>query len=618
MISDSPSEYAIRDELTRVLSSAAFVRNERQSNFLRFLVERHLQGRDAELKETVVAMEVFGRQADYDPKVDAIVRTEAIRLRARLHKYYTAAGRDNQVVIELPKGGYRPLARWREPLQPGVTARPIGYWLAARWHWLAVGAASIVAIATAWVLTTRPSAVRPPIARLTIAVLPLQNVGSATDSLSDALTDELIADLSMIDGLSVRSRMSSFALKGKPVTAPEAGRQLAVDYLVEGSVVQNADQLRVNAELVRVGDDTPLWSGRFDRTASDALATQDDISHSIVNTLQLTLPGRRRYETNLEAYNLYLRGRQMMASFPAGAPAGGGRPIAELAVAYFEGAIAKQTNYALGYAGLADTLRSIDENILKPEAYARAKTAAQSALELDPMLSEAQAAMAGIFAHEYAWQQAERGFRRAIELNANNALAHLELGASVLLPQRHLQEGLDEARRGLALDSLSPYMNTEFGRVLLEAGHYHEAVDQLRHAIALEPTRPTAYDMLGRALYLQGDINDASIAFEQSMKRGGPPIGVPWLICVEERAGQHEKALALVKRHQANVRKKGGIAAAYGCLGDAERAFQFLNEAVEEHEPAIAHVLDAPELAWLHADPRFETLRRRLNLGPTP
>jgi TolB-like protein/Tfp pilus assembly protein PilF len=609
MIGDVPSEPAIRDELARVLASAAFVRNERQSHFLRFLVERHLQGRDAELKETVVAMEVFGRQADYDPKVDAIVRTEAIRLRARLSRYYAAVGRDDRVVIELPKGGYRPVARWREPRQPSVTTRP-------RWYWLALGAASIVAITAAWRLT-RPSAARLPIPRLTIAVLPLQNVGSTTDSVSDALTDELIADLSMIDGLSVRSRTSSFALKGKRVTAPEVGRQLGVDYLLEGSVVQNADQLRVNAELIRVGDDTPLWSGRFDRTVSDALVTQDALSHSIVNTLQMTLPGRRRYETNLEAYNLYLRGRQMMASFPAGAPKGGGRPIAELAVAYFEGAIAKQTNYALAYAGLADTLRSIDENILKPDAYARAKTAAQRALELDPMLSEAQAAMAGIFAHDYAWREAERGFRRAIELNANNALAHLALGASVLLPQGHLQEGVDEARRGLALDPLSPYVNTEVGRVLLEAGHYSEAVDQLRHAIALEPTRPTAYDMLGRALYLQSNIQDALIAFEQSTKRGGPPIGVSWLVCSEERAGQHEKALALVKRQATAARLKRGIAAAYGCLGDVERAFEFLNKAVEEHEPAIPHVLDAPELAWMLADPRFETLRHRLNLGPT-
>jgi TolB-like protein/Flp pilus assembly protein TadD len=616
MLSDAPSEDATRDELTRVLASAAFVRNERQSRFLRFLVERHLEGRDAELKETVVAMEVFGRQPDYDPKVDAIVRTEAIRLRARLSEYYAAAGRDDQVVIELPKGRYRPLVCWREPLQPSVTIRRRWPWLAARWRWLVVGAASVVAMTAAWVLAG-PSASRlPPITRLTIAVLPLQSGGPTTDSASDALTDELIADLSMIDGLSVRSRMSSFALKGKHVTAPEAGRKLGVDYLLEGSIVQHADQLHVNAELIRVRDDTPLWSGRFDRTVRDALVTQDNLSHSIVNTLQLTLPGRRRYEADLEAYNLYLRGRQMMASFPAGGPAVGGRPIAELAVAYFEGAIAKQTNYALGYAGLADALRSIDENIRKPEAYARAKTAAHRALELDPMLSEAHAAMAGIFAHEYSWQEAERGFRRAIELNANNALAHLELGASVLLPQRHLQEGLEEARRGLALDPLSPYVNTQLGRALLEAGRYHEAIDQLRQAIALEPTRPDPYHVLGRALYLQGNTQDALIAFGQAMKRGGPPIGTPWDICAEERAGQHENALALVMRQATDARWNRSVAAAYGCLGDAERAFEFLNKAVEEHESAIAHILDAPELASMLADPRFEILRRHLNLPP--
>jgi TolB-like protein len=461
---------AIRQALERVLSSSGFVRNERLSAFLRFLVERHLEGRDSELKESVIAHEVFRRQADYDPKLDAIVRTEAVRLRARLEKYYQADGSEDPWIIDLPKGGYRPVVRQRLAVVPGTDIPPGRPERAARlsrirWTAGAVAALVLVAIAAAWWWT------RQGRTDLTIAVLPLVNQGDpANEYFADGLTDEIIRNLSIIEGVTVPSRTSSFAIKGKGLSLAESGRQLGAEYLVEGSVLHAGDQLRITVALVRARDEQRLWGpNRFDRTLTDVFAIQDEISRGIVNTLRLNLsPGRRRYEANLEAYDLYLRGRHLMASFPAR-----GRPIAVPAVQYFEQAIAKDGNYAIAYAGMADALIAMERNVGGANPFgatilSKAKDAAERAIALDPMLSEGHSAVASIRAREYAWQEAERGFRLAIKLNPNNALAHLELG-TVLTVQERFDEGLREARRALALDPLSPYVNTEVGAALILA-----------------------------------------------------------------------------------------------------------------------------------------------------
>ena len=360
METDAVRQDAIRQALERVLSSSGFARNERLSAFLRFLVERHLEGRDTELKESVIAHEVFGREADYDPKLDAIVRTEAVRLRARLEKYYQADGNQDPWIIDLPKGGYRPVVRQRLAVEPATDIPPGRPERAARvsrirWTAGAVAALVLVAIAAAWWWT------RPGRTGLTIAVLPLVNQGDpANEYFADGLTDEIIRNLSLIEGVTVPSRTSSFAIKGKGLSLAESGRQLGADYLVEGSVLHAGDQLRITVALVRARDEHRLWTDRFDRTLTDVFAIQDEISRGIVNTLRLNLsPGRRRYEANLEAYDLYLRGRHLMASFPAPR----GRPIAVPAVQYFEQAIAKDGDYAIAYAGMADALIAIERNV---------------------------------------------------------------------------------------------------------------------------------------------------------------------------------------------------------------------------------------------------------------
>ena len=613
-IEDSREE-AIRRELERVLSSAGFSRNQRLSQFLRFLVDRHLEGRDSELKESVIAVEVFGRKAGYDPKLDGIVRTEAVRLRARMERYYQAEGSQDALIIELPKGGYRPVFRDRATVAEETATPTLPQKTNARagrtwWITGALAALVVVAIGTTWWWT------HPARRSFTVAVLPLENLNRdpASDYFADGLTDEIIRNLSVIDGLTVPSRTSSFALKGRGLNAVESARQLGADYLVEGSVLRAGDQLRVNVALVTARDGSRTWSDRFDRKLTDVFAIQDEISRGIVNTLRLRLnPGRRRYEANLEAYDLYLRGRQIMASFPTL-----GRPIAPAAVEYFEKAIEKDPNYAIAYAGMADAYVAMERNmgagtVWGPTLLPRAKAAAERAVELDPMLSEAQSAMASIRAREYAWQDADRGFRRAIELNPNNALAHLERGA-ILVVQGRFDEGLDEVRRALALDPLSPYVTTEVGGALLLAVRYAESADQLRKASALDPSRNRPNNVLGRALYLQGKTAEALTTFHESIKRGAILAGLEWMACAEVRAGRREEALVLLQEQLSRHLRTRLVAGTYACLGDEEHALESLEQSLAENEPGLAELLQAPELASMRTNPRFTVLRRKLNL----
>jgi TolB-like protein/Tfp pilus assembly protein PilF len=598
----------VRRELELVLTSPGFSRNERLSHFLRFLVERHLEGRNSELKESVIAVEVFGRAPGYDPKLDNIVRTEAMRLRARLDKYYATEGSRDSLIIELPKGAYKPVFRDR-PAVPPVRRSRSGW---TSWVVGGLTAAALVVGATWW--WTRPARLS-----VTVAVLPFENQdhNSATDYFADGLTDEIIRHLSIIDGLTVPSRTSSFALKGKGLNAAEAAQQLGADYLVEGSVQHAGDQLRVTVALVRTGDEARLWSERFDRKLTDVFAIQDEISRGIVNNLRLKLnPGGRRYETNLEAYDLYLRGRHIMASFPTR-----GRPIAKPAIDYFEQSIAKDPNYAIADAGMADAFLAIERNVgtaapLGVIAFPRAKAAAERAVELDPLLSEAQSAMASIHAREYAWQEAERGFRRAIELNPNNALAHLELGATVLVVRGRFEEGLEAVRRAVALDPFSPYANTEVGAAFLLAGRYGEAIDLLQKAITLDPSRNRPYTLMARALYLQGKSAEALTIFQDiispRMGSGRPN----WLACAEVRAGRRDRALTLLQEHLKSRLGSRRLAETYACLGDAEHSMEHLEKALTEHEAGLAELVQAPELAWLRTNARFAALRQKLQLAP--
>ena len=211
-----------------------------------------------------------------------------------------------------------------------------------------------------------------PQPRYVIAVLPLKNLSSEPDSdyFSDGLTDELISDLSVIDGLQVKSQTSSFAFKDKPLDIHAVGSQLGANLILEGSVLRAGERLRVNVQLVRVSNDYPIWSESFERELKDIFAVQDEISLSIVNELRLNLgQGRRRYNTNIEAYDLYLRGRAIANR----GPVANNQNIAA-SIPLFEATIARDPNFAPAYAGIADAyayLSASPRGFSPEEAYAK-------------------------------------------------------------------------------------------------------------------------------------------------------------------------------------------------------------------------------------------------------
>jgi TolB-like protein len=589
---------ASREELERILSSACFARSEGLSRLLRFLVERQLDGRDSELKESLIGVEVYGRRPDYDPKLDSTVRSEMARLRARLSKYYSTEGIQDTLVIDLPKGSYVPA--FRKP-GFGIQQAAQGMHGARRQRlWLVAGLAGFLVAATAigvwWVVHKG--------APIPIAVLPLVNLSPdpANDYLADGLTAEIISELSIIDGLSVRSQTSSFALKGKTRSVGEAGRQLAADYILEGSVVRSGQQLRIDTRLVRTRDDVPIWTGKFERQWTEVLAIQDEISRGIVNGLRLKLGGgRRRYETNAEAYDLYLRARASGARGP------GDSAVIDL----FEKAIAKDPSLAPAYAGLAGAYafqsfqnpngRDHEEKLLKMRA------AAEKAIQLDPLLAEAHSALGTAYARDGQWGQAELSLRRAIQIEPNLSVAHDNLTWFFLFPLGRIEEALAEARAEVRLDPLSPMAHYLLAETLISARRYDEAASQCEK---LPADFVFTGDCLGRARLGQGRTAEAIRVLGTADSWG-------YLAYAYGRTGRRAEAERLMAEAPLLYPHRHGhtqYALAFAGLGDSDRTVDELEQMAGVGPVRIGFTLRAPEFAFVQADPRVKALRKKIGL----
>ena len=579
---------ALRLQLERVLASTGFARNERLTRFLRFVVERHLEGKDSELKESVIAIEVFGRKPGYDPKQDSIVRSEAARLRGRLAEFYAGQGRSDAMVIELPKGGYVPVFRKLEGSQ------------SRNRHWLrfALPAALIVVAGSGWWWLARTQS------NVVIAVLPLENLGGgpANNAFADGLTDEIISNLSAIEGLGVRSRTSSFAFKGKPHNVREAGQQLMADYLLEGSVLRAGDKLRVNAQFVRVHDDLALWSGRFDREVSDVFAIQDEISRAIVNQLRLNIGrGRRRYETSVEAYDLYLRARAVpMPSLTGPAQA----------IGLFEQAIAKDPAFAPAYAGMATAyaIRSVYFPVDHPtDELSKMRAAAEKAIQLDPLLAEAYDALGMAYARDGQWEHAERSFHRAIQLDRNRSKTYLDYALWLLRVLGRNDEALQQLRVAERTDPLSAVVQRALADILIVAGRYDEAAE---YCLKLPGNTDGRSRYLARSRLGQGRVGEAIqiLSNETALPRNPQDLG--FLGYAYARSGRREEAESMaVASEYANEQ-----ALIFAGLGDKNRTVAALDRMASRGAQRVGEYLNLPELALLRGDPRAKALRKKIGL----
>jgi TolB-like protein len=596
----SPAESDVevaRRQLERVLESPGFYRNQRLSRFLRFVVEQHLAGRDGEIKESVIAVEVLGRSPDHDPKRDSIVRTEAARLRARLGEYYLGQGKDDPLMIELPKGGYVPLLRSVVPVvetetpgpEPSAKAGVRRAWLAAAIACLAAG----LAVAGWW--RFRQNAPIP------IAVLPLHNlsVDPANGYFADGLTGEIIGNLSTIEGLAVRSQTSSFAFKGKPQNVREAGKQLAAEYILEGTILREGRRLRITAQLVRVRDDFPMWSGRYDNELTDVFAIQDEISRGIVNSLRLKLGrGRRRYETSTEAYDLYLRANSLELEK--------GIVGIDESIGPFEEVIAKDPSFAPAYARLAWAYawRSGRPMFDAAAEMTKMRAAAEKAIQLDPLSAEAYCALGILYARQAQWEQSENSFHRALELEPNRSLTRQLVAMYLLLPTGRVGEAVQQGSLAEKSDPLSSFIHASLSYILIAAHRFDEAAP---HCAKVLPGERVLGQCGGRIMLGQGKIGEAVQFFTTHPDPADPGAFLGHALA---RAGRRDEAEKLA----AGTTNPYSQAVIFAGLGDKERTIEALDRMTVLGPVRMGRDLNFPELDLVRGDPRVTALRKKVGL----
>jgi len=595
MSPDVPPDHEVLAGLDRILASPGFTRNVRLSRFLRFIVERHLEHRDHELKESVVALEVFDRRPDYDPKLDSIVRTEAGRLRSRLVEYYAGPGGDDPILIDLPRGGYVPVVRRRTAgLAAAVVPRPH--------RRLAVAAALLGLVAAAVAAFLGFGRAETPIG---IAVLPLENLSADPSDayLADGLTDEIIRNLSAVEGLSVRSRTSALAFRERPVRASEVGRQLNADYLVEGSVLRDGERLRLTARLIRVADDEPVWSDRYDRDLADVFQVQGDLARGIANQLRLSLgQGRWPYETSTEAYDLYLRARAAEVERSI---------LGRLeSIDILEQAITLDPAFAPAYAelGAAYALRSAQYALPHPdEELHRMRVMALRAVELDPLLAYGHAALALTYARDADWARAEASFRQAVALDPQQSRVRVDFAMWFLHVVGRNDEALAELGAALESDPLSADVHLALAWVLLALDRYDEADE---HCHALPEGHTLRSQCLGRVRLAKGAFAEAIQAFSDDLFVAVSGQSRGFLGHALARAGRTDEA----RRMLADATTPNEQVLILAGLGEVDLTLEALDGMSVVGPQRIGRYLNSPELRVVRNDSRVKALRQRVRL----
>ena len=470
-------------------------------------------------------------------------------------------------------------------------------------------------------LASADSAGRTPTTTRSIAVLPFVNASPETENeyLSDGITDELIDALAKIAGLRVSSRTSAFALKGKPLDVRAVGALLGVSVVLEGTVRKAGERLRITAQLTSTDDGRLLWSQRFDRKLVDVFEIQDEIAGTIVNTLRATMFADlsehvpRRYTENIQAYGLYLKGRFAWNKRTS-------EGVAE-AVDYFRQAIGEDPSYAPAYAGLADSFAlDVDyRSIPVAEAYARAKDYARKALELDESLPSAHASLAwSLFIYDWKWDESEREFRRAIELNPRYASAH-QWFAFLLAARGQFDAALLEGHTAIELDPASVSARRALGWVYYYARRYGQAREHLARAIEMNPMAVESIRMLGSTLALQGETAEAERVLREALTLPGASAystaTLGWLL---GQSGKRAEAEELLQELEAE-RQRGYVspvafAILHIGLGNHAAALDWTERAYDERRGWLVYVNVNPIFDSLRKEPRFSALIERMGL----
>jgi eukaryotic-like serine/threonine-protein kinase len=456
-----------------------------------------------------------------------------------------------------------------------------------------------------------------------IAVLPFenQNHDPNVDWLSDGVTESIINSLTQLSNLRVIPRNSVFRYKGKDSDPLTVGKELGVRAVLTGRLLQRGDNLIVSSELVDVRDNKQLWGEQYSRKTADALAVQQEIAREISERLRPRLSGEeqrqvaKRETTNPEAYQLYLKGRYYLEKRT--------KEGTDRAIEYFQQAIDRDPNYALAFAGLADSYMllvvAIPRSSFPPkEGFPKAKEAAMRALQIDDKLAEAHTSLAHIkLVYEWDWAGAEREFKRAIELDPNYATAHHWYGFDLAAVGR-FDEAIIEIRKAQEIDPLSLIINANAGWIFYYARQYDQAIEQESKALEIDPNFAIAHGRLAQAYEQKGMNKEAVEEYLKAETLLGENqeeiAALRQAFTVAGMKGFWQKELGLaLERSKRQLVPKTIVAGYYAHLGEREQAIQWLEKAYEERNVPISLKVD-PRWDGLRSDPRFADLIRRVGL----
>ncbi len=432
------------------------------------------------------------------------------------------------------------------------------------------------------------------------------------------MQDEILTRLAKIADLKVISRTSTQHFKSSPDNLPQIAQQLGVAHILEGSVQKANDQVRVNVQLIKTATDAHLWADTYDRKLTDIFAVETEIAQAIADKLQAKLTGSEKTSlakkptANPEAYELYLKGRFFWNK----------RTAADLrkSIDYFNAAIAKDPDYALAYAALAQAwlLLPAYNGGAPKDCFPPAETAAKKALSLDDNSSDAHAALGMVRQiYDFDLPGAIAEFERAIQLNPNDAMPHHWLANHSLPAAGQTARAIAEMKRALELDPLSLIINTNLGQAYINANRYDEAIAQLRKTVEMEGSFYFAHQMLGEALDLKGQIPEAIAEYQKTIAMSDDPLPKALLGHLYGRIGRKDEARQILeelrKTREQRYTEAYALAIVYLGLGDRNEALDWLEQAYRDRDGYYMAVIRIdPLLISLHGDPRFEALAEKI------
>ncbi len=446
-----------------------------------------------------------------------------------------------------------------------------------------------------------------------MAVLPFVNATSDSNNefLSDGITEDLISTLSQLPKMKVMARSTVFRFKGKDDDPAKIGQQLKVDAVLTGRITKRGDDLNIATDLVKVADGTEIWGAQYTRRLAEISTLQEEITRDVAARLRSKLTGEQQKQMargttqNAQAYQLYLKGRYYWNKR-------GGDNIAA-SIELFKQAIAADPAYALAYSGLADAYSVAPPytGMSSEEADALAMPAARKAVELDPQLPEAHGALAAALSNEFKWAEADKEFKRALQLAPNDAHLHYFYAFVYLLPMGNTDAALSELQRALALDPLSPIINANYAYTLSVAGRYEEALAQYQKAYEIDPAFLPLRGKFSRLYAKLGRWAEAEKQYLAWEANAHLPQTSP------TAAGYAELMRTdLALRDQHGHAPEMWWAESYAVTADREHTIKWLQKAIAQHDTEFPYEIRHPLFDFLRSDPRYISLMRSVGLPP--